>query len=35
VFKVMAEKDLKVTIMSDFELLRRKIMEGMATQKTR
>ena len=32
--KVMAEKDVKVTIMSDFEVIRRKIMEGIASRKT-
>lgn len=35
VLKVMAEKELKISIMSDFELIRRKIMEGMANRKTR
>jgi hypothetical protein len=33
VLAVMAEKGLKVTVMSDFELLRRRIMDGMATRR--
>lgn len=31
--RVLAEKSLKVTVMSEFEMLRRRIMAGMANRK--
>ena len=33
VLNVLAEKGLKVTVMSEFELLRRRIMDGMVARK--
>ena len=33
ILKVLASKSLKITVMSDFEILRRRITDGMASRK--